>query len=134
MLERNPLKIYTLFNSFKYLVSTSQKKLIKKVTCRVRYSQLMLFIHTSRDHYDCESGNSLKLLHLFSFVLSSHSFLHNEGQHVHSVNRIFVQTSILQTFTDKFIRVVQRLKIGNPSESSIQVRTYFLNLITAVTL
>lgn len=49
------------------------------------------------------------------------SFLHNEGQHVHSVNRIFVQTSILQTFTDKFIRVVQRLKIGNPSESSIQV-------------
>ena len=94
----------------------------------------MLFIHTSKDHYDGESGNSLKLLHLFSFVLSSHSFLHNEGQHVHSVNRIFVQTSILQTFTDKFIRVVQRLKIGNPSESSIQVRTYFLNLITAVIL
>ena len=94
----------------------------------------MLFIHTSRDHYDCESGNSWKILHFFSFVLSSHSFLHNEGQHVHSVNRIFVQTSILQTFTDKFIRVVQRLKIGNPSESSIQVRTYFLNLITAVIL
>jgi len=49
------------------------------------------------------------------------SFLHNEGQNVHSINRIFVQASILQTFTERFIRVVQRLKIGSPHESSIQV-------------
>ncbi|XP_074620030.1 2-aminomuconic semialdehyde dehydrogenase-like isoform X1 [Acropora palmata] len=49
------------------------------------------------------------------------SFLQNEGQNVHSINRIFVQASLLETFTDRFIRVVQRLKIGSPHESSIQV-------------
>ncbi|KAK2563079.1 2-aminomuconic semialdehyde dehydrogenase [Acropora cervicornis] len=49
------------------------------------------------------------------------SFLQNEGQNVHSINRIFVQASLLETFTDRFIRVVQRLKIGSPHESSIQI-------------
>ncbi|PFX31290.1 aldehyde dehydrogenase family 8 member A1-like isoform X1 [Stylophora pistillata] len=49
------------------------------------------------------------------------SFLRNEGQNVHSINRIYVHASILQTFTEKFIRVVQRLKIGSAHETGIQV-------------
>ena len=63
----------------------------------------------------------------FFFFFSFFSFLQNEGQNVHSINRIFVQASLLETFTDRFIRVVQRLKIGSPHESSIQVRDNYDN-------
>lgn len=49
------------------------------------------------------------------------SFLHNEGQNVHSINRIFVQVSILQSFKERFIRLVQRLKLGSPHETNTQV-------------
>ena len=49
------------------------------------------------------------------------SFLHNEGQNVHSINRIFVHVSILQSFKERFIRLVQRLKLGSPHETNTQV-------------
>ena len=52
----------------------------------------------------------------------AYSCLHNEGQNVHSINRIFVQVSILESFKERFIRLVQRLKIGSPHESNTQVR------------
>lgn len=56
-----------------------------------------------------------------SLPLYSYSFLQNEGQNVHSINRIFVHVSILQSFKEKFIRLVRRLKIGSPHETNTQV-------------
>ena len=49
------------------------------------------------------------------------SLLHNERQNVHSINRIFVQVSILQSFKERFIRLIQRLKIWRPHETNTQV-------------
>ena len=70
----------------------------------------------------------------YSLPLYSFSFLHNEGQNVHSINRIFVQASILQSFKEKFIRVVQRLKIGSPHEINAQVRKTRVQLNWAFTV
>ncbi|EDO41780.1 predicted protein, partial [Nematostella vectensis] len=49
------------------------------------------------------------------------SFLCNAGQHPHAVNRIFVHGAVLEIFTEKLVKAIRKIKIGNPQESSTQI-------------
>ncbi|KAL9972185.1 hypothetical protein ACROYT_G018442 [Oculina patagonica] len=95
----------------------------KTVSAIMRASQLLYTKKFSLNLANCHPMivfNDVNLDEVLPIAIKG-SFLHNEGQNVHSINRIFVQASILQSFTEKFVRVVQRLKIGSPHETSIQV-------------
>lgn len=43
------------------------------------------------------------------------------GQHPHSVNRIFVHSSIIEKFTERVVAAAKKIRIGNPQDASVQM-------------